>query len=569
MPWILILLLLILTVSIIVILVSKKKEEPKKICSDYTYNNECVSSCGDKFVDEEKRICYDSIPEGKFAFEKKIVSSCNDKYKYGKTCLISCGDKYIDETSKTCYDSNSIPDGKFLDGNKIVSSCGEKYIDGQMCVDTCNNRPENIITDGKNCVSVCDKFLIENTNGDNICASSCEYYYIHDMFNRMGVHANYCLIPNMVSIIDMKNLFINQDGTKFVFELIHNEEDTQQIYLQKGQESKELNPYVFADSQNILKFLRISPDGNTYAFVYSDHVDVYTQDVFRSQSITPLRINNPLADSIIEECFVYDNKNLIISIRKENSSTEVFCKMYHIAIIDYENKLVQNYSILEQTKDSNNYYTDLKSAVEIEKKEDESFSNIKYRVGYINKTTTQDPTYIFYDFYTDKTTNTNLPTNKQEQSIFSSDNIVYDTKISKDIGVIFFNNVTTKEMRFRVLADNTTESDVDNSIVSFPVVSNNNQVYYAKINNVGDITIYRRYYDAINNTFPSNSVFSFRSSYSYNVKVNLTCNTQGTKLFLSIIDVTVDNSIISKELYKIDVSATGVLENLESILSSI
>ena len=582
MNFLLLFLVAILIGSIIVIAISsnkKKKEEepPAEICSKYIYNNTCVDSCGDKYVDEKTRTCYDAIPQGKFAFDKKIVSSCDDKYTDGQLCVLDCGEKYVDESKKICYDD--IPSGKYADGKKIVSACGNKYVDNNICVETCNDRPVNIVTDGKDCVSVCDKILLFNANAQNVfeCSTNCDYYYIHDIFKVMGPHNKYCITPNLVPFVDMTKLFINQDGSKFVFDLAHNAEDSSQLYLQKGVESKSLNPYLF-ETQDQLKYIRISPDGNTYAFVYSTYIDVYNQDVFRSQSLTPIRINTPLAESTIEECVVYDAMNVLMSIKRldisidENSyPSEIIYRFYHLIIQDSEN--IKYFTILNQSSTTNldQEYV-LKSSMKITSVDDQAFSSNTYNVGYVYKATTQDPTFLTYTVYTNKSTNTTQITNNQSQSIFSSPNVVYDTKISKDMGVIFFNNQSGIEMVFRVLQNNDYINDTDNSIMSFPAVSDNNQAYYAKLNN-GIITVYRRYYDSVNTTFTFDTICSFGGQYSLNTYANIVCNIDGTKLLISIIDLAEDNSIISKELYKVDTSDLSTLplssNKIETILSSL
>ena len=60
MNFLLLFLIAIFIASIIVIAISsnkkKKEEPPAEICSKYTYNNTCIDSCGDKYVDEKTRI---------------------------------------------------------------------------------------------------------------------------------------------------------------------------------------------------------------------------------------------------------------------------------------------------------------------------------------------------------------------------------------------------------------------------------------------------------------------------------------------------------------------------------
>ena len=585
MPWILILLLLILTVSIIVIAASKKKEEPKKICSDYTYKNECVSSCGDKFVDEEKRICYDSIPEGKFAFEKKIVSSCNDKYKYGKTCVISCGDKYIDETSKTCYDSNSIPAGKFLDGNKIVSSCGEKYKygktcviscgdkyidetsktcydsnsipagkfldgnkivsscgekynDGQLCVSDCISRPENKIIQGKSCIKDCEYYLPLDTKNIGLvkeCKENCDNYYINDIFNRVFSHKKYCILPQSVPSINMNNLFIF--GNKnYMFDL--EDGDNEKIFLRKKMEeynipNKEFNPVVFSGIENsFLRKIDVSPDGTTYAVMYNDHVDVYKQDIFNNETFTALRVNSPLQNVTFERCFVYDQNNLLIFLKQTNNENIVY-KIYHVLIKNFEENLVQyfmlNVDIIKQLKDEARLY----SAIEVLKTGDINYYNIGYAETVTDGSITTKYVY-FINYYVDPNIFTaviqNL-NNGQPPSIqtFNNNVDILDVKITKDFASIFVNDKSNQPSQLEMIfvslyGTPNSNKDTDNTINSYPIaISKNNKSYYTKYNTTDKtISVYEASYDEAK----ENNISSFSNIYTftgnYESNVNVT-----------------------------------------------
>jgi len=238
MNFLLLFLIAILIGSIIVIAVSankKKKETPAESCSNYIYNNACVENCGDKYVDEFKRECYDTIPAGKFAFDKKIVASCEDKYTDGQMCVLSCGNKYVDESKKACYDN--VPSGMFADGNKLVSSCdANKYTDGQLCVNNCADRPLNTIIEGKNCIKDCTKylhnFMMQNNKLTGECKDACDFYYINDKFNRMGTNGKYCLSPSVVPSVRMDNLFIDNSGDKFILDYKNTE--SEKIFLQKS-----------------------------------------------------------------------------------------------------------------------------------------------------------------------------------------------------------------------------------------------------------------------------------------------------------------------------------------------
>lgn len=47
--------------------------------------NKCVESCN-KYSDDFLRVCYESVPDGKFSYEKKIVSKCPSYYNSKKEC---------------------------------------------------------------------------------------------------------------------------------------------------------------------------------------------------------------------------------------------------------------------------------------------------------------------------------------------------------------------------------------------------------------------------------------------------------------------------------------------------
>lgn len=333
----------ILIGSIIVIAISsnkKKKEEepPAEICSKYTYNNTCVDNCGDKYVDEKTRTCYDAIPQGKFAFDKKIVSSCDDKYTDGQLCLFTCGEKYVDESKKICYDN--IPSGKYADGKKIVEICDiNKYVDGRECVSDCFNRDVNRVIDGKNCIKYCDKFLHFGVNNNNViqeCKDSCNSYYVNDKLKQISSHSKYCISPIMVPFIGMYNLFINFPGDKFIVDFEDFKDEKlflQNTNNQDGTQNKELLPLLLRSSGNLkLKKFVVSPAGNTYGVVYEDHIDVYNQDIFNG-NYAPFRVINPsditssaiitnpsMEGSIIEDCIIYDEENLLVLLKKINNN---------------------------------------------------------------------------------------------------------------------------------------------------------------------------------------------------------------------------------------------------------
>jgi hypothetical protein len=520
-------------------------------------------------------MCYDSIPKGKYAFEKKIVSSCDDKYTYENTCVISCGDKYKDENLKTCYDS--VPSGMFLDGNKIVSSCGEKYTDGQLCVPDCITRPENNIIEGKTCIKECDKYLHFSTNNDFECKDSCNYYYINDKFKRMGTNTNYCISPNLVPVISMNNLFIFGKN-QYVFDL--SDEDNEKIFLKKKVEdnntpNRDLFPLVLKGTDtSFLRKFEVSPDGTTYGVMYNDHIDLYRQDIFNNESFTSLRVNSPLSNATFERCFIYDNSNLIILLKGITNDNNIEYKLYHVVITNFEESLVQYFQIGSTFTKQGSNEVRLYSAVQID---NENYN--MYHIGYTDtftdaNNTTKDVYVISYNFQ-----NNLLSSQQQPIKIDTFDTAIFDVldvKISKDLGVIFVYNKTPQvqnlEMRFINFSPfpiTTSVIDKDNTINSYPIaITKNNKAYYAKYNTDKSISIYEATYDDSNqNNIPTfSNIYTFTGPYENDVYVSIASNLEGTYLLCVIQELNENNVVLKKELRQVDLTSTPETDTL--ILSS-
>lgn len=565
-------LIAILIGSIIVIAISsnkKKKEEepPAEICSKYTYNNTCVDSCGDKYVDEKTRTCYDAVPQGKFAFDKKIVSSCDDKYTDGQLCVFNCGDKYVDESKKACYDG--IPDGKFADGKKIVEICDiNKYVDGRECVSDCFNRQVNVVIEGKNCIKDCNKFLHFGVNNNNNlieeCKDSCNNYYINDKLKRISSHSKYCLSSIVVPFIGMSNLFINSIGDKFIVDL--KDLSNEKLFLQNteivaGTQNKELLPLLLISSGNIkLKKFVVSPEANTYGIVYEDHIDVYKDDIFDG-NYAPLRVINtsdittdePLMEgAIIEDCIMYDASNLLIFTKKIDTNYKGYA-FYHVYIT--ENSFVIRQIGSNFIKISNQQFS-LYNAIKID---GNNINETSYNIGFVNEESDNiRPSVRRYIFKIDNTLNNPYSVIFQdvlEQIVtISKSNSVLDFKVSKDFGIIS----TQNQIIFKPFTYGTS-SNLDNAINSKSIaVTNTNKAYYSKYNNDKTISIWEASYDDSNvNDIPTTSnIYTFTGSYESNSYVSLASNLEGTFLLCSITETNSENFPTRKELHKIDLSAS-------------
>lgn len=581
MNFLLLFLIAILIGSIIVMAVSankKKKEPPAQTCSNYIYNKACVENCGDKYVDEFKRECYDTIPDGKFAFDKKIVASCEDKYTYGQMCVLSCGNKYVDESKKSCYDT--VPTGMFANGNKLVSSCdANNYVDGQLCVSSCADRPVNVIIEGKNCIKDCTKylhnFMMQNNKLTGECKDICDFYYINDKFNRIGTNGKYCLSPSVVPSIRMDNLFIDNTGDKFILDYKNTE--SEKIFLQKSNVFNELLPVVLKDTAtSFFRKLVVSPDGNTYGIMYNDHVDVYNGDIFNNDNLTPLRlINVPMEGASIENCIIYDALNLLLFLKKENENNVQY-RFYHVRITNFEESLPQYFQVGEDFNKELGYLVRLYNS--IEDKSHNIENEYRYIIGFVetikdNQITTISPsvrTYIrntLNDVVAPESDNDNqIYTINVTNNIAEED--VLDFKVSKNFGVVYtnvknINNPPNKlKMSFRPFVSLTGGSqDEDNAINSYPIaVTNTNKAYYSKYNNDKSVSIYEASYDEtdINNipiyTIPDATSSATFATYETKPYVSLATNLEGTTLLCSLTEINAQNVATRKELHKIDLT---------------
>lgn len=604
MNFLLLFLIAILIGSIVVIAVSankkKKEEPPAETCSNYIYNKACVESCGDKYVDEFKRECYDTIPAGKFAFDKKIVASCEDKYTDGQMCVLSCGNKYVDESKKACYDT--VPTGMFADGNKLVSSCdANKYIDGEFCVNDCADRPVNVIIEGKNCIKDCTKFLhnfmTQNNKLTGECKDACDFYYINDKFNRLGTNGKYCLSPSVVPSVRMDKLFINNSGKKFILDYKNTENE--KIFLQKGIEDtefteyKDLLPIVLKDTAtSFFRKFAVSPNGNTYGVVYNDHIDVYNQDIFNNDNLTPLVVINPsdvtndpsMQGAIIEDCIVYDDLNLLVLLKKINQDKHIY-GFYHVYIITLPSVSIKAY-IIDSTfeKPLGNKFV-LYNAIK-----SEQVSNVqnRYNIGYVEDFSTTpsiNPSYITYTFTTNSF-NSILSYDAVQQpkvSLYTinitntiAEEDVLDFKVSKNFGVVYTKVKSTGQLKINFRPFNillTGDQDQDNAINSYNIaVTNTNEAYYSKYNTTDKtITIYKAIYNPnLNNpisysgfyTIPDVTGTTF-ASYE-NPEVSLAANLDGTYLLCSITEKDNNDIPTRKELHKINLTE----ETSELLISS-
>ena len=283
---------ILILITIVIIQSNKKKETPTTqppttqppACTKYKYNTSCLDNCGDKFVDEDDKKCYDTIPTGKYADSKTLVSSCGEKFvdetekkcydtipdgKYAdrKILLDNCGDKYVNETEKTCYDT--IPDGKYADGKTLLTSCGESQT--------------NKIVKGNMCVNTCDEFLHEPQDETlyGECKSTCDSYYIQSTLAKLCLNAS-----ELNSIFDFDNVKINDDFSKFIINLA----GTPKVFYQSNNEKS-----LISSAVNVPSFidLKMSSSGSVYARVYKTNIEILVQDPFNPPVVPKHNISIP------------------------------------------------------------------------------------------------------------------------------------------------------------------------------------------------------------------------------------------------------------------------------------
>lgn len=278
---------ILILITIVIVQSSKKEKSTSQppttdppttqppACTKYKYNSSCLDTCGDKFVDETEKKCYDSVPDGKYAD--------------GKNLLDNCGNKYVNETEKKCYDE--IPTGKYADGKTLLDNCGESET--------------NKIVKGNICVSSCDEFTYEpqdktlNLYGE--CKSTCDNYYIQSVFEKL------CLNANLINaLFKFDNVKITDDFSKFIIDekIYPNNPPNIRVFYQ-GNNQKELRKSV-VNSPGLID-LKMSSSGTVYARVYKNKIEILIQDLFNQPSTLPkYTINVPQNFSQLNSTLGYE-----------------------------------------------------------------------------------------------------------------------------------------------------------------------------------------------------------------------------------------------------------------------
>lgn len=170
----------------------------------YINGSECVSTCGDWFIDENRN-CVETCPINTFYQEKlRLVQSgqylerkcarCNDanQFVYYGSCVKVCptDSRYID--GKSC--TNKCPSERPFILNitlftvvhhKCVEKCphlvedsscradcsGSKVIHNSMCINQCPSSSPFLFA--KTCVNECPKYAHLTENGKNTCVNKC------------------------------------------------------------------------------------------------------------------------------------------------------------------------------------------------------------------------------------------------------------------------------------------------------------------------------------------------------------------------------------------------------------
>lgn len=190
------------------------------------------------------------------------------KYKYNTSCLDTCGDKFVDENEKKCYDT--VPDGKYADGKTLLTSCGEsetnKIVKDDMCVNTCN------------------EFLhsSQDETVEGECKSTCDDYFTKDYITETTFRKICLKASEWAEIFDFDNIKINDNFTRFLITLNSNYSEPDIVSFGLGNTTtKEIVSIGFLkDDNNIIDNfidLKMSSSGSLYAAVYKNKVQIFDE----------------------------------------------------------------------------------------------------------------------------------------------------------------------------------------------------------------------------------------------------------------------------------------------------
>lgn len=527
--------LLLLLVLIIVIggfvaitVNSNKKESPKKTCNKYTYNSLCLENCGDKYVDETKKTCYDTIPDDMFADGKNLVSSCDDK----------------------------------------------KYIDGKECVSNCITRPVNVVIDGKNCIQTCNKYLNYADNKFE-CNGTCDYYSIDNKFKNFGIHDNICISPsNAITLMNMKNLFMSNDGN-FIVDVVDGPEE--KIFL-KSSNYKTLVPLTLGNiGNNSFKKLLVSPSGLTYGNVYNNSIDVYTIDIFNTDKyykIKPpisLYISSMVGTNVeIEDCIMYNDFSYLLLLKRSLTDGTVY-SFYHVYIDDKGPvpNLIKTYEIPINSKF--NFY----HAVYTENSDND------YKICYtITDSNTIKSQVISYNI-TSNNNNIIYISNLQDTTIEQlnvNDYDLLDITIIHFTGVIIYYLIDKRQSISKPILrstsyfyqTNSTEKEIDSIITSSPYFTTSRNSAYYSVYDTSSKLVSIKAVGVLNLNVGTGSeeieiiTYTIKTfgPYQTNPEVVLASNMNNTSMLCSITEINAENIPTRKELHKIDLTASPISSEL-------
>ena len=501
--------------------------------------------------------------------EKPPVKTCNG-YLYNNLCMENCGDKYVDESKKICYDT--IPDGMFLDGKKLVSSCeASKYIDGIACVSDCITRPDNVVIDGKNCVETCNKYLNFVDNKFE-CKDSCEYYSIDNKFKRFGIHDNICISPsNAITLMNMKNLFMSNDGN-FIVDVVDGPEE--KIFL-KSSNYKTLVPLRIGNIGNTsFKKLLVSPSGNTDGEVYNTNINIYTVDVFNNEfyyktnPVISLYPSSLVGSAIeIEDCIMYNDFSYLLVLKKSLTDRTIY-SFYHVYIDDKGPvpNLIKTYEI--PTNSKFNFYHAVYTVN----------SDNDYKICYtITDSNTIKTQVISYNITLNNMNNISISSNLQDTTIEELNSNDYDLL---DLNIIYFSGVILYYLNDKrqsipkpilrstsyLYQTNSTEQEIDSIITSSPYFTTSRNSAYYSVYDTSSKLVSIKAVGVLNLNVGTGSeeieiiTYTIKTfgPYQTNPEVVLSSNMNNTSMLCSITEINSENIPTRKELHKINLTASPI-----------
>ena len=306
-------------------------------CTKYKYDKECLDTCGEKYVNETEKTCYNDIPQGKYADGKILLDNCiesiNNKYTYNKTCVLNCDPyNYVDTMESKCYDD--IPQDKYLasDGKTIVLSCNNNdYVDktNRICYNYFPNDIYYLDTDNKTLVTSCGNNFANKTEKKCLTSTQLSPY------------------------IEVDNVKITNNLDKFIT-------NTSDVISPMVFYENNIDPGLIASTATDFIDLKMSSSGSVYAKVYKNKIEIFVQDLFNQANVLPkytIRVPQDITglDPTLEvEDFNFCGEDNILTILSQGiivcKSTDTttpgkFKKIMYLLIIynnNYETILLEN-----------------------------------------------------------------------------------------------------------------------------------------------------------------------------------------------------------------------------------